>query len=143
MPIRPDQRRRRIDKNGQRGSLEALYGGVRDRRPNFLQGILSQIVKCSPGLDEEEIGFMISVIKQEKPSKHVDMMLVIQMAANHKAIMRYAAELALTSDLRLLDTVGRVVDKLMRTYVLQRDLLMRRQAGAAAADGRGAKCFGQ
>ena len=99
---------------------------------NFLQGILNQIVKCSPSLDEEEIGFMLSVIKQEKPSKHVDMMLVIQMAATHKAIMRFAAELALTSDLRLLDTVGRVVDRLMRTYVLQRDLLMRCQAGGAA-----------
>ena len=59
-------------------------------------------------------------------------MLVIQMAAAHKAIMRSAAELALASDLRYLDTVGRLVDRLMRTYVLQRDLLMRCQASGAA-----------
>ena len=33
---------------------------------NFLQGILNQIVKCSPSLDEEEIGFLISVIQAGK-----------------------------------------------------------------------------
>jgi hypothetical protein len=99
---------------------------------DFLKGILKQILKCSPSRDQEEIDFMISVIKQEKPRKHVDMMLVTQMVATHKAIMRCANELAGTSDLRLLDTVGRVVDRLMRTYVLQRDLLMRCQAGGAA-----------
>ena len=99
---------------------------------DFLKGIVKQILKCSPSRDEEEIDFMISVIKQEKPRKHVDMMLVTQMAATHKAIMRCAEELAWASDLRVLDTVGRVVDRLMRTYVLQRDLLMRCQAGGAA-----------
>ena len=109
---------------------------------DFLKGIMKQILKCSPSRDEEEIDFMISVIKQEKPKKHLDMMLLTQMAAIHTAGMRCTEELACAPDLRYLDSLVPAVNKLMGTFSASAGIIQAQPGGWCRADGRGAKCFG-
>jgi hypothetical protein len=99
---------------------------------DFLKGIMKQILKCCPSRDQEEIDFMISVIRQEKPKKHLDMMLLTQMTAIHTAGMRCTEELARTPDLRYLDSLVPAVNKLMGTFRDQYELFKRNQAGASA-----------
>jgi hypothetical protein len=99
---------------------------------DFLKGILTQIVRCSPNRNEDENEFMISVIKQEKPKKHLDVMLLTQMIAVHTAGMRCTEELARAPDLRYLDSLVPAINKLMGTFRDQYELFKRNQAGAAA-----------
>jgi hypothetical protein len=109
--------------------LKEAYGTEDE---DFLKGILTQMLKCSPSRDEGEINFMASVIKQEKPKTPLDIMLMTQMIAVHSAAMRCAEQLALASDLTCFDSLVRAFDRLTRTFALQRDILVRCQPGSTA-----------
>jgi hypothetical protein len=70
---------------------EAL--GTRDT--DFVWGLTLQIIDAVDGYHSgEAIGFVLSVIKNQRPRDHMECMLVAQSAVAHLATMRFADELS-------------------------------------------------
>jgi hypothetical protein len=100
--------------------------GVAD--PDAMHGILRQLVRASvkgERCDEVNLAFMIAMIKSIKPRDCVEAMLVAQMVSVHVMAMRCAHHLASAKDVAQLDSAGRALGRLARTFPAQIDALNR------------------
>ena len=100
--------------------------GVAD--PDAMHGILRQLVRASvkgEKCDEVNLAFMIAMIKSIKPRDSVEAMLVAQMVSVHVMAMRCAHRLAGAEDAAQLDSAGRALGRLARTFPAQIEALNR------------------
>jgi hypothetical protein len=100
--------------------------GVADR--DAMHGILRQLVKAGVNgqkPDEVNLSFMIAMVKSIRPRDSVEAMLVAQMVSVHVMAMRCAHHLASSEDLAQLDSAGRALGRLARTFPAQMEALNR------------------
>jgi hypothetical protein len=100
--------------------------GVAD--PDAMHGILRQLVRASvkgDKPDEVNLAFMIAMIRSIKPRDCVEAMLVAQMVSVHVMAMRCAHRLAGADDAAQLDSAGRALGRLARTFPAQIEALNR------------------
>jgi len=100
--------------------------GAADR--DALHGLLRQLAKASAigqKPDEENLAFMISMIRSIAPRDSVEAMLLSQMASVHVAAMRCACRLACTDNLPQQEGVTRALTRLTRTFAAQVEALSR------------------
>jgi len=93
-----------------------------------MHGILRQLVRASvkgERPDELNLAFMISMIQSIKPRDCVEAMLVAQMVSVHVMAMRCAHHLASAQDAAQLDSAGRALARLARTFPAQIEALNR------------------
>jgi hypothetical protein len=117
---------------GERLMAETL--GVAD--PDAMHGILRQLVRASvkgETPDEVNLAFMIAMIKSIKPRDCVEAMLVAQMVSVHVMAMRCAHHLASAEDTAQLDSAGRALGRLARTFPAQIEALNRYRSHGGAA----------
>ncbi|MCJ9735699.1 hypothetical protein [Bradyrhizobium sp. PRIMUS42] len=103
---------------------EAL--GAVDR--DALHGILKQLMKASVILkkpDEDNLAFMISMMKGIAPRDSLEAMLTAQMVSVHVATMRSACRLAFTENLSQQEGISRTLTRLARTFSAQMEALNR------------------
>jgi hypothetical protein len=108
--------------------------GVAD--PDAMHGILRQLVRASvkgEKPDEVNLAFMIAMIKSIKPRDCVEAMLVAQMVSVHVMAMRCAHHLASATDAAQLDSAGRALGRLARTFPAQIEALNRYRSHGAPA----------
>jgi hypothetical protein len=109
---------------GEQLLAEAL--GAVDR--DALHGLLRQLAKASaigPKPDEENLAFMISMIRSIAPRDSIEAMLLSQMASVHVAAMRCACRLACTDNLPQQEGITRALTRLTRTFAAQVEALSR------------------
>jgi hypothetical protein len=113
---------------------DALGSSDRD----FLDVLLKQLANASGkgGQVEEELNFMVSVIKGIEPRDQVETMLAAQMAAIHNAIMTFTRRLANVESIPQQDSAERALNKLSRTFIGQMEALKRSEPAAS-------RCLGQ
>lgn len=95
---------------------DALGSSDRD----FLNGILKQLANASikgGHVDEEDLNFMVSVVKGIKPRDQIETMLAEQMAGIHNTIMTFTRRLAHVENIPQQDSAERALNKLARTFV--------------------------
>jgi hypothetical protein len=100
--------------------------GAADR--DAMHGILTQLVKASVKgrkPDAVTLAFMIAMVKSIKPRDSVEAMLVAQMVSVHVMAMRSAHHLASAEDIAQLDSAGRALGRLARTFPAQIEALNR------------------
>jgi hypothetical protein len=99
---------------------------------DFYKGILLQLAKAamlSEKVDEQELNFMISIIKGIAPKDELETLLATQMAAVHTLILAYARQLANTSTVPQQDCAERTLNKLARTFAAQVETLKHYRTG--------------
>lgn len=99
---------------------------------DFVVGLQRQLVnaaKSGPNVDESEVNFLLSVIKDIKPRDQLEAMLAAQMAVTHEAIMTFARRLANVENIPQQDSAERAFNKLTRTYAMQLEALKRYRSG--------------
>jgi len=109
---------------GERLMGEAL--GAVDR--DALHGFLKQLMKASVILqkpDEDNLAFMISMVKGIAPRDSLEAMLTAQMVSIHVATMRSASRLAFTEGLSQQEGISRTLTRLARTFAAQMEALNR------------------
>ncbi|UPK29217.1 hypothetical protein [Bradyrhizobium sp. 195] len=109
---------------GERLMAEAL--GAVDS--DALHGILKQLMKASVILkkpDEDNLAFMISMMKGIAPRDSLEAMLTAQMVSVHVATMRSACRLAFTENLSQQEGISRTLTRLARTFSAQMEALNR------------------
>jgi hypothetical protein len=95
---------------------------------SLFNGLVVQLVGL--GMQECELNFAISLVKDIKPRDATEAMLAAQMVAVHLATMRAAHGLANAKYLPQQDSAATVLNKGARTYVAQMEALKRyRSAG--------------
>ena len=98
--------------------------------PDFLTGLLTQLANASGGeVDEQQLNFMLSVVKGIKPRDQIETMLAAQMAAVHTATMKLSRSLDEAKHLEHRDSADRTFNKLARTFVTQMEALKRYRTG--------------
>jgi len=100
--------------------------GVAD--PDAMHGLLRQLVRASvkgDRPDEVNLAFMIAMMQSIKPRDSVEAMLVAQMVSVHVMAMRCAHHLASAEDTAQLDSAGRALARLARTFPAQIEALNR------------------
>ncbi len=108
--------------------MEAL--GLADS--DFLAGLLRQLGNAAEkgGLvDEQNVNFMLAVVKGVEPKNQVETMLAAQMAAVHMATMTFARRLAHVDNIPQQDSAERAFNKLARTFAAQVEALKRYRTG--------------
>jgi hypothetical protein len=98
----------------------------------FVFGLLRQLASATsggPNIDEDDLNFMFSVIKEIKPQDPLESMLAAQMAAVHMATMRFIQHLPLIKSLPEQDAAERAINKFARTFTTQMKALKRYRSG--------------
>ncbi len=107
-------------------------GAVGTTSANFLDGLLRQFGNAaSQGrqVSEDDLNFMLSVVKGIEPEDEVESMLAAQMAAVHMATMKFARRLNHVETLPQQDSAERAFNKLARTFAAQVEALRRHRTG--------------
>ena len=102
----------------------ALGGGYED----FLEGIIRQLVEMcldDDGVNEAQLNFMLSMVKEIRPNDQTEASLAVQMVAVHVAAMNCASCLPKCGTLQQLDSYQNAFNKLTRTFMSQMDALKR------------------
>ena len=110
------------------GDLSALMPRFGTKDPDFFFGLLHQV--CNAGAkgrepDEAGIKFQLAFIKSVEPRDEIEAALIVQMAATHAAVMRFAHRLAHAESLEEQDSAERAYNKLTRTFAAQVEALQR------------------
>jgi hypothetical protein len=98
----------------------------------FMYGLLNQLAVATSGgptIDQDELNFMVSVIKGIEPRDQVEAMLAAQMAGIHMATMRFIKQLPQIKSLPQQDAAERAINKFARTFVSQMEALKRYRTG--------------
>jgi len=102
----------------------------------FVRGLIGQILKAgsiggdtTPGIGGDAYDFAMAVLRGVKPKDQIAAMLATQMAGTHMAIMDYFNRLARAEHLHTHDCGERVLNKLLRVFVMQTETLNRYQTG--------------
>ena len=113
---------------GQLSLMEAL--GTADL--DFYDGLMSQLIDAARAEDgqpsEQELNFLLSVLKGVKPKDQLEAMLAAQMAAVHAAAMRSVSALKRSDTADSIDCLERASNKLCRTFTSQMEALKRYRA---------------
>ncbi|HWZ40333.1 MAG TPA: hypothetical protein VNY08_18735 [Bradyrhizobium sp.] len=99
---------------------------------DFLNVILKQLANASAKgghVDEEDLNFMVSVVKGIEPRDQIETMLAAQMAGIHNTIMTFTRRLANAENIPQQDSAERALNKLARTFVSQMEALKRYRTG--------------
>ena len=97
----------------------------------FVQGIIRQLTRSTPDgrINEDELNFMLSVIKDFNPRNQLETMLAAQMATVHVATMTQGQRLAHAETPPEQDSAERALNKLARTFTIQMEALQRYRSG--------------
>jgi hypothetical protein len=95
---------------------------------DFFEGLLKQLADVA-SRNEEELNFMLSVVKGIAPRDEVEAMLAAQMVATHKATMTFARRLNHVETIPQQDSAERAFNKLARTFAAQVETLKRYRGG--------------
>jgi hypothetical protein len=96
---------------------------------DFFAGFLNQLAEAGGEVDEQQLNFLLAVVKGIKPRDQMEAMLAAQMAAVHTATMKLSRGLAEADNLDHRDSAERTFNKLTRTFVTQMEALKRYRAG--------------
>src|SRR3954451_727205 len=98
---------------------------------DFLMGLLGQLAALTGGpgrpMNESELNFLFSVVKDAKPKNQIHAMLAAQMAATHSLMMRAARDLEQATSIQLRESAERILSKLSRTFLAQAQLVLQTQ----------------
>jgi hypothetical protein len=100
---------------------------------DFLLGILNQLKHAGPTgseLDEASFNSLLSSVKGAKPRDEVETMMACHMAIAHMAIMNTSRRLADAQCIEQFESSERAINRLMRTFATQAEVLKRNRAGA-------------
>jgi hypothetical protein len=109
-----------------------LMGAVGTADFDFLDGLLAQLANAGARgskADEQNLNFMLSVIKGIEPKDEIEAMLAAQMAAVHMAMMTFTRRLAGVETIQQQDSAERAFNKLARTFTAQVEALKRYRTG--------------
>ena len=97
----------------------------------FVQGIIRQLARLTPDgrVDEDQLNFMLSIIKEINSRNQLETMLAAQMATVHVAIMTQGQRLAHAETPQEQDSAERALNKLARTFTIQMEALQRYRSG--------------
>jgi len=98
----------------------------------FLHGLLGQLVKAGSKNgepNENDVNFMLSVVKGAEPRDQFEAMLAAQMAAVHTQTMSSACRLANVDTIQQQDSAERAFNKLARTFTMQIEAFKRYRTG--------------
>lgn len=95
---------------------------------DFLEGLMKQLADVADR-SEQELNFLLSVVKGIAPRDEVEAMLAAQMAATHKATMILARRLNHAENIPQQDSAERAFNKLARTFAAQVETLKRYRGG--------------
>ncbi len=121
-----------LDHKDQELGLALLMGAVGTTSASFLHGLLRQLANAaSQGqqVSEDDLNFMLAVVKGIEPEDEVESMLAAQMAAIHMATMTFARRLATVETIDQQDSAERAFNKLARTFTAQVEALRRHRTG--------------
>jgi hypothetical protein len=106
--------------------MDAFGAGSLD----FVNGLLTQLAEALPrnGRAEDDLNFMLAVVREIRPRSQVEAMLAAQMASIHVIAMRFANYLANAENLHQIDSYERAINKLTRTFIGQMEALRRYRA---------------
>jgi hypothetical protein len=107
-------------------AFERLSEALGTRDPDFVWGLTAQIIDAVGVYHSgEAIGFVLSVIKNKKPSDHIAAMVVAQMAVAHLAMMRFADEMSprTTTDPARWEFALKALNSFPRTFATQMSAL--------------------
>ena len=113
---------------GQALIMEAL--GLADI--DFFGGLLRQLGNAAGKggvVDEQNVNFMLAVVKGVEPQDQVETMLAAQMAAVHMATMTFARRLNHVESIAQQDSAANAFNKLARTFSAQMEALKRYRTG--------------
>jgi hypothetical protein len=97
---------------------------------DFFAGYVGQLATAAGGEpNEQQLNFMLSVVKGIKPRNQEEAMLAAQMAAVHTATMKFSRNLADAEYVEQRDSAERTFNKLTRTFVTLMDALKRYRTG--------------
>jgi hypothetical protein len=109
-----------------------LQGALGSSDSDFLDVLLKQLANASAkggDINEDDLNFMLSVVKGIEPKDQIEAMLAAQMAAIHNAIMTFTRRLANVETIPQQDSAERALNKLTRTFVSQMEALKRYRTG--------------
>lgn len=109
-----------------------LMGAIGTTSGAFLTGLLQQLANAaSQGqeVSEDDLNFMLSMVKGIEPEDEVESMLAAQMAAVHMATMKFARRLNHVENLPQQDSAERAFNKFARTFTTQVEALKRYRTG--------------
>jgi hypothetical protein len=121
-----------LDHEDQQLGLTLLMGATGTTSASFLDGLLRQLANAaSQGqqVSEDDLNFMLSVVKGTEPEDEVESMLAAQMAAVHMATMSFARRLTHVETLAQQDSAERAFNKLARTFAAQVEALKKYRTG--------------
>lgn len=98
----------------------------------FIGGLVRQLADAAQRGDkisEEDLNFLLAVVKDIRPRDQLEAMLAAQMAVTHEAFMTFARRLGNVEILEQQDSAERAFNKLARTFVLQLEALKRYRSG--------------
>ena len=98
----------------------------------FLHGLIGQLVNAGSKNGkpvEDDVNFVLAVVKGVEPRDQFEAMLAAQMAAVHIQTMASARKLANAKYLPQQDSAERGFNKLARTYTMEMDALKRYRTG--------------
>lgn len=99
---------------------------------DFVNGLLRQLANAAHRngkLEEQDLNFLISVIKDIRPRDQMEAMLAAQMAVVHESIMTFARRLAHVENIPQQDSAVSAFTKLTRTFTAQLEALKRYRSG--------------
>jgi hypothetical protein len=99
---------------------------------DFVNGLLRQLASAARRngkLEEQDLNFLISVIKDIRPRDQMEAMLAAQMAVVHESIMTFARRLAHVDTIQQQDSAVSAFTKLTRTFTAQLEALKRYRSG--------------
>jgi hypothetical protein len=114
-----------------------LMDAIGTSDPDFMNGLIAQLSRFNqkdpyysriPEFNFINLNFMLSCIKDLKPRDHLEARLAAQMATVHVAAMAAAANLMESEEVVEQESIGRSLNRLLRTYVSQMDCLKRFRA---------------
>jgi hypothetical protein len=134
LPERPRSRQLNIPKpDMSTAALESrLVKAVGSRDPDFLRGLLSQLIAAGElgrETDDYEVNFLLSVVEGVEPRDVAEAMLAAQMAMVHVASVRLARRFNRSVGIPQEESVGNAFNKLMRTFTTQMEALTRYRTG--------------
>jgi hypothetical protein len=103
-------------------TVELLKKALGNVDHDFFVHVLVQLVSvCSndSGFDERQLKFMVSFIKDNKPTNQAHALLAVQMATVHLKMMSLSRTIVIGEDPRDLAFVGHIFVKLARTFQAQ------------------------
>ncbi|MDP2601779.1 MAG: hypothetical protein Q8S00_04200 [Deltaproteobacteria bacterium] len=114
--------------HGQFLLMDALATGEVD----FYVELLSQLTNASvqgQRVSEQQLNFLIAVIKGIEPQDQLETMLAVQMAVVHMLTMTFARRLNNVDNIPQQDSAERTFNKLARTFAVQVEALKRYRTG--------------